>query len=173
MGGVPAELVERVDECDRVVGVVERDEAVRRGWLHRIAGSVCRDAEGRYLVHRRAGGVGRFPGMYDCVAGGAVAVGEGYEAAAARELAEELGIVAVPRRVVTYVCRSGMSPYWLALHEVLVAGVLAPDPAEIAWCGWLTEAEMREAVCGADFVPDGREVFDRYRAAGQAGRTTP
>ncbi len=96
------------------------------------------------------------------------------EDAAAREFAEELGSgAAAPRPVVTYVCRSGLSPYWLGLHEVLVTGALAPDPAEIAWYGWLTEAAMCEAVCRADFVPDGREAFDRYRAAGQAGRTTP
>ncbi|MEU6439113.1 NUDIX domain-containing protein [Streptomyces sp. NPDC047046] len=166
-------MVERVDEYDRVLGVVERGEAVRRRWLHRIGGSVCRDAGGGYLVHRRAEGLDRFPGLYDCVIGGAVAVGEGYQDAAARELAEELGVDAVPRPVVRYLCRSGLSPYWLGLHEVLVTGALVADPAEVAWCGWLTEAEMCEAVRGADFVPDGREAFGRYRAAGQAGRTTP
>ncbi|MFI6396296.1 hypothetical protein [Nonomuraea sp. NPDC050540] len=31
------ELIERVDEQDRVLEVVERAEAVRRRWLHRIA----------------------------------------------------------------------------------------------------------------------------------------
>ncbi|MYV92296.1 NTP pyrophosphohydrolase, partial [Streptomyces sp. SID1034] len=31
------ERVERVDEQDRVLGVVERGEAVREGWLYRMA----------------------------------------------------------------------------------------------------------------------------------------
>lgn len=48
-----AELVDRVDERDRVVGVAVRAEAVREGWLHRVATIVCRDRQGRILVHRR------------------------------------------------------------------------------------------------------------------------
>ncbi|MFI9848666.1 hypothetical protein ACIHFD_67525 [Nonomuraea sp. NPDC051941] len=46
------ELVERVDGQDRVLGVVDRDDAIRRGWLHRIATTVCRDELGRFLVYR-------------------------------------------------------------------------------------------------------------------------
>ena len=41
------ELVERVDGQDRVVGVVTRREAIREGWLHRVAVTVCRDDRGR------------------------------------------------------------------------------------------------------------------------------
>jgi isopentenyldiphosphate isomerase len=55
------ELVERVDEQDRVLEVVERAEAVRRRWMHRIATTICRDPTGRILVLRRAEGHVRFP----------------------------------------------------------------------------------------------------------------
>ncbi|MFF1605072.1 hypothetical protein ACFVYV_48275, partial [Streptomyces mirabilis] len=47
------EMVERVDEQDRTLGVVDRGEAIRRRWLHRVATTVCRDPDGRFLVHRR------------------------------------------------------------------------------------------------------------------------
>ncbi|MER5942141.1 hypothetical protein ABT121_33105 [Streptomyces sp. NPDC001928] len=40
------ELIEQADEWDQVLGVVRRSEAVRRGWLHRIAVTVCRDGDG-------------------------------------------------------------------------------------------------------------------------------
>lgn len=43
------ELVDRVDEQDQVVGA----EAMCQGWLHRMATIVCRDGDGRFLVHRR------------------------------------------------------------------------------------------------------------------------
>src|SRR6185503_8752903 len=56
-GALVGELVERVDERDRVIGVVERADAVRNGWLHRVATTVCRDASGRVLVCRRADGL--------------------------------------------------------------------------------------------------------------------
>ena len=92
------ELVERVDGQDRVLGVASRREAIREGWLHRVAVTVCRDDRGRILVHRRSEQVSSFPGLYEVEVGGAANVGEFYEQAAARELAEELGIRALPRR---------------------------------------------------------------------------
>ncbi|WP_018552031.1 MULTISPECIES: NUDIX domain-containing protein [unclassified Streptomyces] len=93
------ELVERVDERDRVMAVVERGEAIRERWLHRVATIVCRDGDGRFLVHRRPDRTSRFPGQLNGMLGGAVDVGESYEQAAAGELAEELGVHAerVPR----------------------------------------------------------------------------
>lgn len=67
---------ERVDERDRVLGVVDRAEAERRRWMHRIATTICRDPGRRILVLRRAEQHTRFPGHYDVMVGGAVNVGE-------------------------------------------------------------------------------------------------
>lgn len=63
-----SEPVEHVDERDRVLGIVERHEAVRENWPHRIATTICRDREGRILVLRRAETLSRFPGHYDVMA---------------------------------------------------------------------------------------------------------
>lgn len=158
----PVELVERVDEADRVVGVVERAEAVRRGWLHRVAVTVCRDAGGRVLVHRRADGVSRFPGQYDWLVGGGVDVGESWEEAAARELAEELGVRADVRFAFKFLCRGAISPYWLGVHEAVVAEEIVPDPAEIAWHGWFAEGELWELTRQLPFVPDAVEALRRF-----------
>ncbi len=104
------ELVERVDDQDRVLGmVVSRQQAIQEGWLHRVAVTVCRDERGRILVHRRSEQVSRFPGLYEVEVGGAANVGESYEQAAARELAEELGVRALPRLLFTFINRSGLS----------------------------------------------------------------
>ncbi|MFJ9753241.1 NUDIX domain-containing protein, partial [Streptomyces chartreusis] len=89
--------MERVDEQDRVLGVVSRRDAVREGWLHRVGVVVCRDRQGRFLVHRRAEHLSRFPEHYEFGVGGAAGVGESYEQAAARELSEELGVRATAR----------------------------------------------------------------------------
>lgn len=159
------ELVDRVDEQDRVVGVVDRGEAVRSGWLHRVATTVCRDRHRRILVYRRARAVPWFPDHYDVMVGGAVGVSESYEAAAARELREELGIDTPVRPVCRFRCRGAISPYWLSVHEAVVSGAVVPDHREIAWHGWLTEAELRDAVRQWRFVPDGQEAFGRYLSA--------
>jgi 8-oxo-dGTP pyrophosphatase MutT (NUDIX family) len=158
------ERVERVDEHDRVLGVVDRRAAIRHHWIHRIATIVCRDADGRVLVHRRPDDDYLFPGQFNWMLGGAVNVAESYGDAAARELAEELGVRARPRFVLKFLCQGVVSPYWLGLHEVVVRGPVRPDPSEIAWFGWLDEHGLRNLVRQPSFVPDAREAFERYRA---------
>ena len=61
---------------------------------------MVRSTAGEILVHRRAETKSFAPGEWDLGFGGGVAVGESYEAAAARELAEEAGI-ATPLRLIT------------------------------------------------------------------------
>ncbi|MEU8792627.1 NUDIX domain-containing protein [Streptomyces sp. NPDC048643] len=157
------ELVERVDEQDRVLGVVVgRRRATREGWLHRVAVTVCRDERGRILVHRRSEQLSRFPGLYEVMVGGAVNVGESYGEAAARELDEELGTRVQPRLLFTFLNRSGLSPHWLGVHEAVVRDAVSADPNEVAWHGWLTESELRSALLEWRFTPDSHEAFSRY-----------
>jgi 8-oxo-dGTP pyrophosphatase MutT (NUDIX family) len=156
------ELVERVDEQDRALGVVDREEAIRSGWLHRVATTVCRDPQGRVLVHRRPEHVSRFPGHYDWLIGGGVEAGESYEAAAAREIAEELGVRVPVRFVFKFLCPGAISPYWLGVHEAVVTRPLTPDPSEIAWHGWFSEEELYAALRSRLFVPDGVDALRRH-----------
>ncbi|MGW1977284.1 NUDIX hydrolase [Streptomyces sp. NPDC001889] len=156
------ELVEHVDEHDRVLGVIERDEAVRENRLHRIAATICRDREGRILVLRRSGALARFPGYYDAMVGGAVDVGESYEEAAVRELGEELGVRAPVRFLFKLLFREGISPIWLGVHEAVVTEAVVPDSGEIDWYDWLTLDELRAVLDAWCFVPGGREALRRY-----------
>ncbi|WP_374105755.1 NUDIX domain-containing protein [Streptomyces sp. AC495_CC817] len=161
------ELVERVDDQDRVLGVVvSRRQATWEGWLHRVAVTVCRDERGRVLVHLRSAQLSRFPGLHEVVVGGAVNVGESYEQAAARELAEELGTHVRPHLLFTFINRSGLSPHWLGVHEAVVPDAVIPDPDEVAWHAWLTEPELRSALQEWRFTPDSHEAFSRYSRSG-------
>ncbi|MDT9697087.1 NUDIX domain-containing protein [Streptomyces sp. P17] len=158
------ELVERADERDRVLGVVDRGEAIKNRWLHRVATTVCRDTGGRILVHRRQEDISRFPGQYNWLIGGAAEIGESYEEAAVRELTEELGVQASVRFAFKFLCRGAISPYWLGVHEAVVTEEIAPDPSEIAWHGWVTESELQDALQRWTFVPDGVDALKRYLA---------
>ncbi|ANW22462.1 NUDIX hydrolase [Streptomyces clavuligerus] len=159
-----SELVERVDEQDRVLGVVDRAEAIRRKWPHRVATVLCRDPRGRVLVHRRPENAARFPGQYHWLLGGAVGVGESYAAAAGRELEEELGVRAPVRFLLTFLCDGVISPYWLGLYETVIDPDVTPDPAEVAWHAWIPESGLGEALERWCAVPDGLEVYRRYSA---------
>jgi 8-oxo-dGTP pyrophosphatase MutT (NUDIX family) len=163
------ELVERVDEADRVLGVVPRGQAVATGWMIRIATTVCRDDRGCYLVYRRPDDAPWFPGHYELSFGGAVNPGESYTAAAARELAEELGVTTPVRHLFKYLYRGAAGTYWLGVHETLIDTAIVPAPHEIAWHGWMTETELYEAAQRLPFIPDGQDVWRRYRAAAKAG----
>ncbi|MVO90519.1 NUDIX domain-containing protein [Streptomyces sp. p1417] len=163
------ELVECVDAQDRVLGVVSRWDAVREARLHRVGVVVCRDRRGRFLVHRRAEQLSRFPGHYELGVGGAAGVGESYEQAAARELSEELGVRAAVRFRFKFLNRAGLSPHWLGVCDAVLPEIGACDPGEVAWHTWLTEPELRRVLQQWTFTPDSQEIFGRYLA----GRAAP
>ncbi|MEU8034895.1 NUDIX domain-containing protein [Streptomyces sp. NPDC049099] len=156
------ELIEQVDERDQVLGVVRRSEAVHHGWLHRISVTVCRDRDGRLLVHQRSGRASRFAWYYEVAVGGAVAVGESYKEAARRELTEEMGVSAPVQFILKFLNRSGLSPHWHAVHEAVVPANVAPAPDGVAWHGWLAETELCEFMRRQPFTPDS-ELFPTYR----------
>ena len=86
------ELVDIVDDDDIVVATVTRSEMRSRRLQHRSVGIAVISTDGRLLIHRRSLAKDIWPGWWDIAAGGVVAAGETYEAAARRELEEELGI---------------------------------------------------------------------------------
>jgi len=167
MVSVVDEVVERVDAQDRVLGPVSRRDAVREGWLHRIAVVVCHDRQGRILVHRRSERVPRFPGHYEVGIGGAVGVGESYEQGATRELGEELGVAAAVRFRFKFLNRSGLSPHWMGVCDAVVPRAVVPNSDEVAWHGWLSESELPRILREWTFTPDTPEILGRYLA----GRT--
>ena len=86
------EPVEVVDEAGAVVGLTTR-AAMRAGNLrHRSVAVVVVTGAGALVAHRRAGWKDVWPGRWDLCFGGVAGVGEGWEDAARRELAEEAGI---------------------------------------------------------------------------------
>lgn len=91
----PAEaLVDVVDAADRVLGTATRARVRAEGLRHRAVYVVVRTTDGGIVVHRRADWKDVYPGAWDVCFGGVLDAGEGWDDAAARELAEEAGIEA-------------------------------------------------------------------------------
>ena len=91
------EILDIVDEDDRVVGTAPRGEVYARGLRHRCAFILARDARDRIFVHRRTARKLVFPSLYDMFVGGVVGAGESYDEAALREAEEELGVTGLPQ----------------------------------------------------------------------------
>ncbi|MGX2998108.1 NUDIX hydrolase [Streptomyces sp. JNUCC 64] len=171
-GGSADEILDVVDERDRVVGRAPRGEVYARGLTHRCVFVFVRDPEDRVFVHRRTATKLAFPSLHDMFVGGVVGAGEDYASAALREAEEELGVTGLPAPtpLFTFLYRdSGGGSWWSAVHEVRCALPVRPQPEEVAWHAFLPEEELLDRLDDWDWVPDGVEAYRRLRAHRAAG----
>ncbi|CAL9627072.1 putative Nudix hydrolase YfcD [Streptomyces sp. enrichment culture] len=166
------EILDIVDEHDRVIGRYPRGEAYAKGLRHRCVFVQARDAEGRIFVHRRTPTKLVFPSLYDMFVGGVVGAGESYDEAALREAEEELGVSGLPRPrflfKFLYDDGSGQS-WWSAVYEVRCDLPVRPQAEEVAWHAFLPEPELRERLHEWEWVPDGMAAYERLRAHRSTG----
>lgn len=156
-----------------VVGVAPRGVVYQDGLWHASTGVLVRSGDGeRIYLHRRSPDKLIFAGCYDCWAGGVLGPGETPDAAAARELDEELGVRDVAlRRIDRFSYDDGTLRYHVFLYEVRWDGPLRHQPEEVVWGGWVTVRELRDVLAdpARPFAPDGRIGIDRWLAGIETG----
>jgi 8-oxo-dGTP pyrophosphatase MutT (NUDIX family) len=160
------ELLDIVDEHDRVVGQARRSDAYARRLRHRCTFVLARDAAGRVFVHRRTAQKLVFPSLYDMFVGGVVGAGESYDEAALREAEEELGVAGLPKPVplFKFLYETPLHTWWSFVYEVRCDSPVEPQAEEIAWHAFLTEEELDRRLDEWTWVPDGMEAYRRLRA---------
>ena len=122
---------------------------------HRATFVVVRSSHGRVLLHRRSESKDLWPGRWDLAVGGVVTAGEGYDDAARRELAEEIGVTT------SALLPLGAGRYADAdvnlvarLYEVVHDGPFTFADGEVVEARFVTLAELRTRVAAEPFVPD-------------------
>ncbi|WP_229890804.1 NUDIX domain-containing protein [Streptomyces mashuensis] len=165
------ELLDIVDEQDRVVGQARRADAYARRLRHRSTFILVRDAAGRVFVHRRTDRKLVFPSHYDMFVGGVVGAGEEYDAAALREAEEELGVsgLPAPTPLFRFLYEAPEHSWWSAVYEVRCDLPVKPQEEEVAWYGFLTEEELGRRLEEWEFTPDGVEAYRLLREHRRAG----
>ncbi|MFJ3228565.1 NUDIX hydrolase [Streptomyces sp. NPDC086783] len=161
------EILDIVDENDRVIGQSPRGEAYARGLRHRCVFIQARDAEGRIFVHRRTPTKLVFPSLYDMFVGGVVGAGESYDDAALREAEEELGVRGLPRPrpLFTFLYDDGAGrSWWSAVYQVRCDLPVRPQAEEVAWHDFLPENEVERRLTDWTWVPDGLAAYERLKA---------
>jgi 8-oxo-dGTP pyrophosphatase MutT (NUDIX family) len=160
------ELLDIVDENDRVTGQAPRGEAYRKRLRHRCVFVLARDPRGRIFVHRRTPNKLVFPSRYDMFVGGVVGAGESYDEAALREAEEELGVQGLPRPtpVLRFLYETPEHTWWSKVYEVECALPVHPQPEEIAWHAFITEEELERRLGEWEWVPDGLEAYLQLQA---------
>jgi isopentenyldiphosphate isomerase len=157
------ELVEIVDDEDRVVEIVPRRVMRERRALHRCTYVFVLDAGGRLYVHRRTDSKDVYPGFYDVVAGGVNTPGETYDESAARELEEELGITATPTYRFTQRYDGPSGRCIGGVYDVVWDRAIVWQPEEVAWGAFVPLDQVAEMTARDRFCPDGLEMFERWR----------
>jgi isopentenyldiphosphate isomerase len=155
------EILDIVDEQDRVIGQARRADAYARRLRHRCVFILARDPEGRIFVHRRTPDKLVFPSMYDMFVGGVVGAGESYDDAALREAQEELGVTGLPAPtpLFTFLYETPEHTWWSAVYEVRCDQPVRPQPEEVAWHAFLTEEELARQLSQWAWVPDGLAAY--------------
>ena len=93
--------MDAVDADDLVVGAMERGEIHRKRLFHRSVHVFLFDEAGRIYLQKRSFEKLEHPGKWDSSASGHVESGESYQAAAARELEEEIEVKGSPEPVLS------------------------------------------------------------------------
>ena len=159
----PGEIFELyAADAYRVVGRATRGEChADKSLIHAVARIHVWDPQGRLLLQRRSRSKDIQPGKWDMAVGGHLLPGEAAEAAARREMREELGVDAGElRRLHRFLMRSPVESEWVTTFATVHAGPFAPDPGEIDEVRFWTCAEIEAALGSGVFSP---ALEDEYR----------
>jgi isopentenyl-diphosphate delta-isomerase len=158
-----------VDQNDQVVGAMEKEKALKKGLIRRIARVFVFNDQGQLYMQKRSPSMLTYPNTWDQSAGGHVDEGESYETAAARELEEELGIKGVKLEKVSkfYIEeREGkrLSRQFNCLFTTSYNGEITLDKEEISGGRWFSFEEIDQMIKDdpSQFPPGFLRAYEEY-----------
>ena len=152
------ELLDLVDEQDRIIGSGLRSEIYREGLNNfRVVNAFLINDAGQLWIPRRTANKRIFPLCLDMSVGGHVASGETYDDAFRRELLEELGLHldAVVWRFLEHLTphEHGVSAF-MQVYEIRCNQVPDYNKDDFVEFFWLRPQEVLERVEGGDGAKD-------------------
>lgn len=165
------ELIWHVDEHDNPIGPIDRDESRRTGARYRMARVMVESEDGELvLLQKRVMTKKSFPGCWDTSAGGNIDYGESYEAAATRELAEEIGVDATQlTHLGTFYAEAtdqngAQLRRFTAVYKTTQPTDIAitPQNTEVEEVVWVPVSELPELAQSGKVTDGLRRVIERY-----------
>ena len=165
------EWFEIVDDDNRIIGMASRNQVHGNPELiHRTSHVVVFNSNGKILLQKRSENKDIQPGKWDTAVGGHLAPGEGFEEAARRETAEELGID--PETVaMVYLfdlkIRNEIESENVRVFAIVHDGPFEAPPEEIDELRFWTKTEINKKRGTGCFTPNLEVEFDRLEQMGK------
>ncbi|WP_211288157.1 NUDIX domain-containing protein [Mumia flava] len=168
------EIVALYGPDGRPAGEAPRSRVRAENLHHGATAIVVTDPAGRVYVHRRSDTKDVFPGMYDVCAGGVLLAGEDPGDGAAREVAEELGVIGA-ELVPVFTSRYTDAHTSYEAFGYLVEGWDGPirwQPEEVAWGDWMPLERVVALLDDPQWpcVPDSRAIAGPWLRERLVGR---
>ncbi len=162
------EIVDVVDENDRLLRKAARSEVEEKKLLHRVSRVIVVDKEGRLLVQKRSASKKTRPGWWDIGVTETLQSGESYESAAIRGLAEEVGIMGIST---TEIMRSSLvkarhksqtSNVICKVYGLMYNGNITPDHDEVEEASVMAAEKVEKLIDEGKMTPGGIETFRKF-----------
>lgn len=143
------EILDIVDQSDRVIGQSSRDRIHAEGMIHRATHMLVYDSRDRLFIQQRSFQKDNDPGLWDSSAAGHVDAGETYLDCAVRELREELGLNLMPgdlKQLFKLPPRPETGMEFAMVYSVCTDQAMTLDPDEVIGGKWLTANEIDDWV---------------------------
>lgn len=130
---------------------------------HRSTYVLVFDRAGRLFVHQRTATKDVYPSHWDVTIGGVLGAGEGWDAGAARELAEELGVTAPLEALFPFRWTDEANDIHGRVYRAVHDGPFRLQPEEIVRGEFVDVDAVAQRAATAPFCPDGLAVLSAYR----------
>ena len=156
------EMINIVDENDRVTNTVPRFIMRSENLLHRIVQILVFNPQGELFVHQRTFEKDLDPGCYDMTIAGTVNT-ESYDETAKRELQEEIGLNNVE---IDYLFKTQFeneqNNTFIKVYKCVTDKKLTLQKEEIIKGKFMPIEEVKELIKKEKFTADGLATFQKY-----------
>ena len=142
-----------------VIRLATRAEMRKRGLRHRSVYLKVSNTGGELLVQQRSNWKDLWPSRWEIGCGGVLAVGETFDEAARRELAEELGIDTEPHWVGMNVYRQPPLDVIGGCYELTWDGPITFADGEVQAVEWMTASEILGHLSRRQWCPDSLAIW--------------
>ena len=141
---VSEELLDVVDENDRVIGIKTRGEIHAEYLMHRSVHILVFNGNAELFIQKRSMSKDNQPGLWDSSAAGHVDSGEDYHGCAIRELEEELGIIVTTslEQLFRLQASSITGMEHCIVYRTINEGPFDLQPEEIDEGAWISGSDM-------------------------------